>query len=163
MNVIIEAYNKGYRVVNGVLYNPNGNIINGSITPDGYISTRITKYGNTLFIHRLVAYQKFGDAMFDKGIEARHLDNNSLNNFDNNIAIGSHSDNMMDKPKEVRIKCAKYAASHIRKFTDKQEQAIKKFHNETKSYKQTMETFGISSKGSLYYILKKSNKSENSS
>jgi len=155
MNVYKEAYNKGYRVIDGVLYDPNKKIINGSITPEGYISTKITKHGDALFVHRFVAYQKYGDIVFKEGMQVRHFDGNSLNNLDDNIKIGNQSQNMMDIPKEVRLKKAIHASSYLRNWTDEEEDNIRQFHNETKSYKKTMEKFGISSKGSLHHILKK--------
>lgn len=74
----------------------------------------------------LQAYQKYGDAVFGKNIVVRHLDGNSENDSWDNIAIGTQSENMMDKSKEERIKSAKIAASHLRKFTNQQIRDIRK-------------------------------------
>ena len=145
MNIIIEAYNKGYRVIEGNLYNPKSILIKGS-TIDGYLSTRITKHGKNLFFHRLLAYQKYGDDLFKEGIEVRHLDGNPLNNSVDNITIGTHSDNMMDIPKDKRIK-----RSSNRKYDY---DIIRQYYHHTRSYKRTMEHFGITSKGTLNYIIR---------
>ena len=51
-----------------------------------------------ILVHRLQAYQKFGDEIFKEGIVVRHLDNNSLNNSIDNIAIGTQQENMLDRP-----------------------------------------------------------------
>jgi HNH endonuclease len=42
----------------------------------------------------LVAYQKFGMAMFEPGIEVRHKNNVRTNNRHENI-LGTHHDNMI--------------------------------------------------------------------
>ena len=165
---LVEAYEKGYRVINGELYNPQGNLLKGFLT-DGYkcfkmyLGRRPNRKGVNVKVHRLVAYQKYGDKLFEENIETRHLDNNKLNNFEDNITIGTHSQNMMDKPKEQRLDVSINAASHLRRWTDEEEKAIREFHNEHRSYAMTMKQFGITSKGSLFYILKKIKERENGS
>lgn len=54
-------------------------------------------------VHKVQAYLKFGDKIFEEGIVVRHLDGNPLNNSWVNIAIGTQSDNTNDIPKEKRI------------------------------------------------------------
>ena len=103
-----------------------------------------------LSCHRLQAYQKYGDKIYEDGVEVRHNNGESLDNSWCNILIGSHSDNMMDIPKQIRIKKALHATSFIRKY-DKKE--VKDFYTINRSYKKTMDEFNISSKGTLYYIL----------
>jgi hypothetical protein len=63
-------------------------------------------------VHKLVAFQKFGEAMFEPGIQVRHLDGNSLNNCPENIELGTQSDNAMDRPPEDRQAHSRHAASH---------------------------------------------------
>lgn len=77
-----------------------------------------TKYGLPrvirLPVHRLASYQLFGEKALEPGIEARHLNGNCLDNRLVNIAIGTRSDNMMDRPEHVRKAIAGYAGSHPR-------------------------------------------------
>jgi len=61
-------------------------------------------------VHRLAAYLKFGEAAL-KAACTRHLDGNSLNNCPDNISIGSHRDNAMDRPEEERRAHAQKAAN----------------------------------------------------
>ncbi|MCH8067792.1 MAG: HNH endonuclease [Candidatus Marinimicrobia bacterium] len=148
----IIAARRGYVVSDhGVAYNPKGDVI-GKYINNGYHDTHIRVNHNVkeLMIHRLQAYQKYGHKMFDKGVEVRHKDGNSLNNSWDNILIGTHSDNMLDIPKQIRIKRAAHATSFIRKFN---KDKVKEFHGKNRSYKNTMEEFGITSKGTLNYIL----------
>jgi hypothetical protein len=65
-------------------------------------------------VHKLAAYQKYGDEVFSN--QVRHLDGLSLNNDLDNIAIGTGSDNMMDRPAEDRRLHAIKAASTLRRF-----------------------------------------------
>ena len=115
---IIIAFNKGYRIVDGRAYNPSGEELR--IYPDDYgylrmgmmIDCRVTSFR----IHRLVAYQKFRDMIFEKGVHVRHLDGNSKNNLADNIVLGTASDNSLDRPKSERIRLAKYASSFLVKY-----------------------------------------------
>jgi hypothetical protein len=91
-----------------------------------------------------MAYQKYGELLFAADC-VRHLNGNSLDNSYDNIEIGSWSDNMMDIPKEIRVR---------RSVKYKNIDEIRNYYNNCKSYKETMERYGISSKGTLYHILK---------
>ena len=148
------ATKRGYVVTEeGKLLNPKGEEI-GSINNTGYIKTsiRVNKKKVSFMSHRLQAFQKYGDKLYDKGVEVRHKNGNPLDNSWNNILIGTHSENMQDIPEQIRIKKAKHAASFLKKHN---KEKIQKFHKENKSYKLTMEKFNISSKGTLWHILNK--------
>ena len=151
---LVETFEKGYRVRNGIAYRHDGYAMSSIKDRNGYLFFKPTK-NTPVYIHRLVAYEKYEDQIFDPNIEVRHLDGNLKNNNHDNISLGDHSRNMMDQPKEQRIARAKHASSFRRKFTDEQEQEIKEYYNYTKSYKETMGEFGITSKGTLHYILRK--------
>lgn len=107
-----------------------------------------------ILVHRLQAYQKFGDEIFKEGIVVRHLDNNSLNNCIDNIAIGTQQENMLDRPVDELMFYAKNASSCSQKYNHEE---IYNFYLQTKSYKLTMEKFNITSKGVIHYIIKKFN------
>lgn len=105
----------------------------------------------TISVHNLCAYQKFGVKCFDSNLEVRHLDGDSKNNIPSNIGIGTHSDNMNDIPKEIRLAKAVHASSFLKKYDYKR---IKKFREENhSSYKELMDEFGITSKGTVSYII----------
>lgn len=155
-NAIIYAFNKGYRVTEeGNAINPNGKIIKGSITKKGYKKFNIRLQNRDtmpVFLHKLCAYQKFGDIVFAADC-VRHIDGNPLNNAWNNIEIGTNGDNRMDMPKEKRKILSKHAASFLCKYNKNE---IRKFYEENShSYKKTMAYFGIKSKGTLWFILNK--------
>lgn len=152
-NAVISAYNKGYRVIGGNVISPYSNNFRVlSIDTRGYyrFTVKVDKISYGVQVHRLVAYQKYRDKIFEKGIQVRHLDGNPLNNLEDNIAIGTQSDNQMDIPKKQRsINAGKRSRKH------KHEEIIY-FYNKTKSYKETMKKFDLSSSGTLSYILNKS-------
>lgn len=153
-NKITFAYNKGYRVTSdGYVLNGDGAILKRRVTDTkGYFVFGIRYRGKKVMVgyHRLQAFQKYGFDMFKDGVMVRHLDGDNKNNNWDNIAIGTHSDNMQDIPKHIRISKATHAASFWKKHDG---ESVKKFYNDCKSYKKTMEEFGISSKGTLHYIL----------
>ena len=149
----IIAYNRGYRVSpEGKLLNPSGKELVGSKT-QGYseLSMRIEGKKVSVKVHRLQAYQKFGDEALVSGVHVRHLDDDKTNNSWDNIGLGDASANRMDMSAEKRLSSALIATSYVRKY-DKEE--VRAFYEGCKSYKKTMEKFGISSKGTLSHILK---------
>lgn len=82
----------------GTWYTPKPN-------KSGYpeISFRCRKLGITqkVPVHRVVAFQKYGEKIFEPGIIVRHKDNNKLNFDRNNILIGTALDNHLDNEKSV--------------------------------------------------------------
>lgn len=126
---VVAASELGYTVTrDGVVLNPKGMPRKtytrkyggrGSVyLPYAAFSVRVAS-GNPkdVLVHRLVAYQKFGVAAFQEGIVVRHLDGDSLNNASENIAIGTHQQNALDRDPEVRRAHAQHAAMHRRKLT----------------------------------------------
>lgn len=152
MDKVIVLYKRGYRVSeDGILYNKN-RVEVGSVQGRYHrIGIRINKKKVFINTHRLQAYQKYGDKLFENDIVVRHKNGNNLDNSWENILIGTQSDNMMDIPKQIRILHSIHASSFNKKYNKEE---IKKFHKKSKSYKKTMEEFNISSKGTLNYILK---------
>jgi len=146
------AVKRGYIVSEeGVLYNPKGNKI-GSIHNSGYHRTniRINKKETNLMAHRLQAYQKYGDILYNKGVMVRHYNGNKLDNSWGNILIGNNSQNQLDIPKNIRIKRSLNSWKNTRKY-DRDE--VIEYYNKVKSYKKTKEKFDISSSGTLHFIL----------
>jgi len=155
---LILAYKKGYRVLQNQVISPRGIIRKlqkiKSKRDRLYFSIHAdcpNTFGS-IPVHRLVAYQKYGDELFREGIEVRHLDNDPNNNNEENISIGNHSENMMDSLKEIRDKKAKYASSFITKHDA---EAIKKDRELGMKYKDLMKKYNISSKGTMSYIVNK--------
>ncbi len=105
-------------------------------------------------VHRMQAYQKYGIVIFKKGMAARHLDGNPLNNRWENIVLGTYSDNMMDIPKKVRLRTAKYAASFLHRFSKSQIAEIRRLRAEDGlTYKAIALRMGIKSKGHIFQIV----------
>lgn len=157
---LLDAYNKGYRVIDGQVFY-KGNNVKGRIDKTRYLKISIRNLNKErcrVPVHRLLAYQKYGNKIFEKGIHVRHLDSNSLNNLDRNIQIGTPKENNMDKSKEVRLLSAINAASYtkIHNHTD-----IVKMYNEGMSYSKIMQETGIKSKGTISFIIRKSIESKN--
>ena len=150
-----KAFKKGYRIdSNGKIIGLSGSEIFGKINNNGYreFGFRFEKKVVKLYFHRLQAYQKYADKLFEDGLVCRHIDNDKLNNSYDNIVIGTHSENMMDKPRHMRLSCAIYASSFIKKHDH---DSINDFYVNCNSYSKTMKEFNISSKGTLHFILNK--------
>ena len=147
---------RGYSInKDGQCFNPKGKLIKGRISTSGYYNSavRVDKKCTPFYFHRFVAYTKFGDRIYKKGIEVRHLDGNSKNNKWDNIEIGTRRDNSLDIPIERRIEYALNATSAMKVYSDDLVKDIKAFRDKGATYKQIMDKFGISSKGTLHFIL----------
>ena len=61
---------------------------------------------------------------------------------------------MMDRPYRTRRALALNASQHqLNYHSDQEVEAIKEFYRYTRSYQRTMQHFGLTSKGSLHYML----------
>lgn len=156
MDKIKIASEKGYIVNNNgeVFYKERKRKLNYKTDTNQYafFNVRINGKSKKIYVHRLQAYQKYGDIIFEKDIVVRHLNNNSNDNSYDNIGIGTQQENMLDIPKEKRIERSKYASSFMKKYRHDE---VYEFYQKTKSYKKTMEHFGIPSKNGLYFIIQK--------
>jgi len=89
------ANNLGYRVVGKEVFAPDGGIIPLSDYRQyatGYLIT-IIDTDNTekmVALHRLVAYQKYGDAMYERGRCVKYINKNHLDFTENNIYLAAH-------------------------------------------------------------------------
>lgn len=154
------AYELGYRINNnGEIVNPIGDIINGSVYNVVYKKFNIRQNNSYIRIkvHRLIAYQKFGEKIFDENIVVRHLDGNGFNNKYENIEIGSESDNRMDIPIDLRMKLSLNASNIVRKLTDSEILRLQSLYADGYRMKFLMSEFNIQSKGSYHNYLHKFN------
>jgi|APGre2960657404_1045060.scaffolds.fasta_scaffold153020_2 hypothetical protein len=153
---LLQAYKKGYRVKDNVVYGIiKKQPLKLSCSQSGYLFFNIKLGSRTLkvFLHRLVAYEKYQDKLFEPGILVRHLNGNSKDNSFENISIGTQTENMLDRSPEERLNHAIKASSFKRKFTNEKVSQIKLDHANGLGYKALMEKYCITSKGTLHYIL----------
>lgn len=152
---------KGYTVTKeGILLNRNGIQVKGRIKDrkrdyynfDIRIGPRKENKKVHCMIHRLQAYQKFGDKIYEKGIVVRHLNGDRYDNSYDNIDIGTNKDNKNDIPKElVSINCGQIS----RKSSKETIESIRKDYENGMSYSNIMIKYNISSKGTVHYIIHK--------
>jgi hypothetical protein len=150
---ILHAKENGYYVDKlGNVYSPVSQILSQKIWDNRYSFG--LRYGGTVVrikTHKFVAFFKFGDKIFEEGIEVRHLDSNSLNNKWENIDIGTHSENMMDMDQNKRIKKSINAATTWRRFSDEEVLLIKLDRKNGMKYVDLCEKYNTS-KSTLSYL-----------
>ena len=158
----IYAHNKDYRVNReGVLLNPDGKTLKGYYK-NGYKYYKLrkeedyTKYA-AFKISRLQAYQKYKNDMYHKGIVVRHLNGKRDDDSFDNIAIGTQSQNIMDCPKQDRVKRATYASSKNRKYHTETILKIREDRKNGMTYSQLLKKYNIPNDSSLHYILYRKN------
>lgn len=151
------AYKKGYRITeSGDVISHLGNKLKPMTDNRGYYyfhcrrNTKLTR----IHFHRLQAFQKYGDDLFEDGIVSRHLNGIKSDNSWSNISIGTHSENRMDMPKEVRQELAEHATSFFKKYNH--EKVINYYNSSDDiTYEDVMKEFNIPSKGTISYIMNK--------
>lgn len=152
---ILEASRKGYFVaLDGRAIGPTGVVL--KLTLKGNAPYTYCKFNlkglKQVSVHRLQAYQKFGDKLFEPGVVVRHLNGNSLDNSFDNIALGSQSDNMFDIPEEVRLASALTAAKEQRKLSWDEMLQLRKDRDNGDTYKTLCSRYTIS-KSTVSYIV----------
>jgi len=120
-----------------------------------YINKIIGQKRRHLEVHRLVAYHKYGDKLFSPGMEVRHIDGNKTNNSWDNIVLGTHFNNAMDVPLELRIKYATHAGRSNSKLTKEDVKEIRRLRREEQlTYREILEIYPTS-KAALSGIINK--------
>lgn len=144
------AYEKGYRVNDaGQVVAPRGNIRALTVDPDGYYRFSLGHNGSTR-VHSLAAIQWFGD--YDGSLEIRHLDGDPRNNTRYNLALGTRSQNEMDKAAAVRQRVAAAAAATQRRFTEAVVAEIRMKWDRGATLKQLVAEYG-GAKSTISYIV----------
>jgi len=148
--VILEAYRRGYRVESdGQIRSPSGSIIRGyedHTHSKPYVLIAIRCHGRMYKFraHRLAAYQKFSNTIFESGTIVRHYNDDSLDNSLDNIVIGTRKDNHND--------AVRNGTKKQRKLSDKEVRIARAKYAQGESGTQLAKRFGIS-KSVMYRIL----------
>jgi len=151
--LIIEAFTLGYKISKDRLLNPYGVLVAQKLDDKGYYSVMLGPRGarTRIRMHRLIAFDKFGNDMFNYQC-VRHKNGNQTDNSHDNLILGTHSDNRMDMPEHVRKHLGKYAASKNRKLSAKEVDTLRSDRNNGMSYKQLTDKYGIA-KSTVSYIV----------
>lgn len=168
---ILLAYEKGYRVTDeGVLVGIKGGPLNVKLRGNqkyptfslsGVKGPGKNKYGvYGVPVHQFAAYCFYGEQAFDAEC-IRHLDGDTTNVARENIVLGTHSQNNMDKASDIRSAAARKARATQGKrpinarFTDEQVRYIRSSWPD-KNYAELAKEFDVT-KQAIYLIVKKQN------
>jgi hypothetical protein len=157
---IIEVVRRGYIVTSeGTVVSPRGTKLKLSESKSGgYKEFSIRKAGQkrTVSVHRLIAFLKYGRKSLRKGIQVRHLNGNPADNRLDNIAIGTATQNSLDKPAIVRKRAARIgclaAVKVTRKLTPEEAESLRADRSNGSSYKELMSKYGLA-KSTVSYIV----------
>lgn len=155
--IFVILKSKGYIITEeGKVLNTKSNReIKGTLNTSGYIgfTHKINDKQVKIYFHKLQAFQKYGNLIFKNNNVVRHLDGNKQNNTYLNISIGTQSDNMLDKPKELRVRQGIQASRSFQETrrTLKERQEIYKKLKNGLTYKEIMSQHKIS-KSTLSYM-----------
>lgn len=109
---ILEAYSRGYRILeDGTVVGPKGVLSIACYGKQRYptISTNWDRRVFGIPAHMLAAYCFYKEEYLTADFIVRHLDGNTLNLSRPNIALGTHSDNELDKNPSLRKQVARLA------------------------------------------------------
>lgn len=138
-----EAKDRGYCVTeDGTLFGPKGQIELKLYGKQRY-PTFSTNWGGKVFgipVHKFAAYCFYGEESFNAEC-IRHLNSDTLDCSKDNLVLGTHSENNLDKDKNIRSRAAKIArASQGKtpfnaKLTTEQVGEIREAYKEVKGIK----------------------------
>jgi hypothetical protein len=161
----IKALRAGYYVTQDGTLVKNGQELKTVIDTErgGYKKHHAILNGErfSLKVHRLQAFIKFGELIYQDGIVVRHLNGNPADNSYFNIEIGTPSQNQMDIPEEMRkARVPKHRNYIIGKKSERGDcyydvEKIVKLRKEGKSLRQISKEMGIKSVGHLSRIINK--------
>jgi hypothetical protein len=109
---IVEAVRRGYSILNGCVYGLKGKPLKLGLHGSQRYPTFTVNFDKEAYgipVHLFAAYLYYGEKAFDKKLVVRHLRNDTLDFTKDNIVLGTHSENNLDKPPEVRAFAAKRA------------------------------------------------------
>ena len=157
---LIYATERGYRVTNdGRVIGPSGRERALSKGTNGRLHFNIRwPFGEkkretaTIYVHRLAAYQMFGERLFRDDLEVCHLDNNPLNNAKSNLILGTRRTNMSHRTPETLKRVLNAASQGRRALSDEQVAALREERRQGATYKALMAKYGIA-KSTLWGIL----------
>jgi hypothetical protein len=109
---VVEAVQRGYYVtLCGRLFGPKGQL-KVRRAENQHCPTFSTNWSGRVYgipVHKLAAYQWFGEAAFAPGTHVRHLDANTENFKITNLRLGTATQNARDVPPEQRAAKARHA------------------------------------------------------
>lgn len=150
-DAILHLHNKGFRVQpDGTVLKGDGSLCKlGQELHGGYplICTRVRRhptYGNWILrvaVHRLAAYQLFGDRVFDPTLQVCHCDGNPKNNSHANLRLDTPTGNRLDIPPLERQRLARKAGRANTHITDEVAAEIRAANL---TLREIMERYGMS-------------------
>ncbi len=152
------AYKMGYRATDTEVISFTGKSV--SVKSDGGypefgFRPSVKLVGRRLMIkmavHKLAAYQKFGEKVFEEGLEIRHMDGNRLNFSQSNLELGTPTQNWFDRPEIQRIKISKSAAKARQVLPEGTIASIKNDRCFGMTYKSIGEKYGISKRQACHF------------
>lgn len=133
----------------------NGHPVTGVIKDGLKLSTvNCSGVSISIYHHELQAYQKYGELLFEDGNLIHHENRILLDNSWENIGLFNADGLPLEVPEQVMHDNSLHG--HRKPKQNKYNHtAIQQFHKACRSYKKTMDHFGIPSKGTLHNILNK--------
>lgn len=151
-NIALKYCAGRYRITgDGKLFRPDGSEMIPSLNRAGYphfgVQVRRMGIDQKVLIHRIVAYQKYGEAVLVRGVVCRHLNGNKTDFSPANIRIGTARENHDDNDPGIRtaiLEAARLAAKKRRLFTDSQVREIRQRNSDGEGYQKLANNLGCS-------------------
>lgn len=108
-----------------------------------------------ILVHRLAAYQKFGEAALAPGTHVRHLDNDNQNNELDNLELGDAKTNRADADPEWEAWRAQRAGDATRALDERRERELVELYKRGNlTVSDVADHFGVS-RSTVYRIVRR--------
>ncbi len=156
MRNVMEAHRRGYYVDEwGAVRSPRGKTRATNVDDAGFYRFNIWEVGRSrghVPVHRLVAYQLYGDRALDERLFVRHLNTDRLDNRPENIELATRSVIQMDIEHSKRLAYAVNAASYLRRLTEGQVAELRAMRQAGATLKVLCARFGIAKSTASYIV-----------
>lgn len=157
-----EAKDRGYSVTEeGVLFGPKGCALSVKKSQKQNYPTFSTNWGGRVYglpVHKFAAYFFFGESAFQAEC-VRHLNGDRLDFSRGNLALGTHRENELDKPPEVRrnsaikARSAQGVAAKNRKLSMEEVKEVRATYGQQRGATKLAADFGVS-RTTIYKIVR---------
>lgn len=155
---VIEAHARGYRVLEDGTVRGMRGVRRVTFDDVGFARFNVARRGGgrfNVYVHKLAAYQLFGELAFAEGARVIHLNNARADNRLENIALGTQDDVMQNRPQVQRLLWSLHAARSLRSLDSKQLQMFRDMRAAGASLNELAKCFGIAKSTASYIVNRK--------
>jgi hypothetical protein len=129
----------------GTVLSRQGRPLRLSVDSSGYprFTVAIAGHRFPVRVHRLAAFQRYGEAALEPGVEVRHRDGVRANCRPDNLLLGTRRDNSLDRDPIARRRHGQHAQDGLRRLTQEQAEELRVLKRRGWSFRRLAAHFDV--------------------